>query len=620
MDISDESACVVQLGGRSLRVGTSPMATSHTRVCNRMLSEVDGRRLVIKPNWKGRVLGLGLMMVFSAWIAGAVFAIRFWPREPAWQFWPAVAAWGFGILLGSLLWIGGLSFLLASSAFHFDQTTGELTHGSRWSRRRRRLASILAVQLLRTQAGRPDPRHGSLHRPLYELNLVLDDPTTPRLNLSCHGDLPWTADAAKKLADLLGVPILDLVHGATGEHALAATDGPRPSVAGIGEVETSPLPAAAASFTSKKLVWESSTCLVLKPNLLMRLFSGTFAFVGGACLIGFLANWEQMVRNSPSIWLFLLVGCGGPAVCLVVGLTMYVGRRIRFDRNEGEMSVRSVWSGWRRPLADIAAVQIISGGRHAFRIQPRGPIYCTYQLNLVFNDAARTRCNLTNEIGADWACRHGHQLARFLNVPFLLQLEGGQPCKPTLRQPLAEELGGRSFTIDAAPLYERDHMSLRYASCIARMDAERLVMRHAVSGCAGCILLVALVPATLFAILLWATEAPPQVFGIVLGVVGTPFLLLAVLVYFGFHRFDKARGLVTFGVLLTRLTRPLADILALQLIPGASSKGQTVYELNMILDDPYEPRLQLARSADNESLRQMGGQVAEFLGMRLLES
>jgi hypothetical protein len=54
----------------------------------------------------------------------------------------------------------------------------------------------------------------------YELNLILDDPDEPRLNLATHtslinltawNQLKWTRQAAKQLAGFLQVPLLDLI-------------------------------------------------------------------------------------------------------------------------------------------------------------------------------------------------------------------------------------------------------------------------------------------------------------------------------------------------------------------------------------------------------------------------
>jgi len=298
-----------------------------------------------------------------------------------------------------------------------------------------------------------------------------------------------------------------------------------------------------------------------------------------------------------------------------------VGRRVRFDGEEGEMSVRTLWSGWRRPLGDIRAIQLISGGYHRFESPDAysSTAHKTYQLNLVWSDAAKTRFNLANQIDLKWSRQAGHQLARFLKVPFLVHAEEATAKSGGLRQPVLTELGSSSLAVDAGPLHEKDHLGLRYASRLGSVDHDCLVVRHAVSGCAGLALLVGVVPVALLSVLLWATDAPADVYGICVSFAAAPFLLLAALIYFGYHRFDKSTGIMTYGWGFVSITRLLSDIMALQLIPGAASKGQKTYELNLILEDPYEPRLQLARSADQDATRQMGRQIAEFLGVRLTE-
>ena len=87
------------------------------------------------------------------------------------------------------------------------------------------LESILAVQLLhhgrhtveeRSQGGAPgggDSYHvRSFHA--YELNVVLDGASTPRLNLLCLSDWKWIRESGQQIGEFLGVPVIDqLYHG-----------------------------------------------------------------------------------------------------------------------------------------------------------------------------------------------------------------------------------------------------------------------------------------------------------------------------------------------------------------------------------------------------------------------
>jgi hypothetical protein len=87
------------------------------------------------------------------------------------------------------------------------------------------LESILAVQLLhngrhtveeRVQGGAPGGGDSYSVRSFhgYELNIVLDGTSTPRLNLLCLSDWKWIRQSGRQIAKFLGVPVIDeLYHG-----------------------------------------------------------------------------------------------------------------------------------------------------------------------------------------------------------------------------------------------------------------------------------------------------------------------------------------------------------------------------------------------------------------------
>jgi hypothetical protein len=87
----------------------------------------------------------------------------------------------------------------------------------------------------------------------------------------------------------------------------------------------------------------------------------------------------------------------------------------------------------------------------------------------------------------------------------------------------------------------------------------------------------------------------------------------------GFHRFDRTRGIVVFGFRAAARTRLLSDIVAVQLLHGPEAPQGPVYELNLVVDDPCEPRLPLAYSPDLQQTRQTAQRVASFLRVPLLE-
>jgi hypothetical protein len=110
--------------------------------------------------------------------------------------------------------------LCGASRVRFHRGTGLMTFGPLWSRQSRPLSDIVAVQILShivpperipPPGGHRSPRRRSVKA--YQMNLVLDDAYTPRVNVAFNGDQSWTRRAGKQLADFLGVPLVDQTQG-----------------------------------------------------------------------------------------------------------------------------------------------------------------------------------------------------------------------------------------------------------------------------------------------------------------------------------------------------------------------------------------------------------------------
>jgi hypothetical protein len=85
---------------------------------------------------------------------------------------------------------------------------------------------------------------------------------------------------------------------------------------------------------------------------------------------------------------------------------------------------------------------------------------------------------------------------------------------------------------------------------------------------------------------------------------------------------DRGRGLMVQGRLWARRRRPLADILAVQVLQavGASRRvpaDQTCpyYQVNLVFNDPDRSRLNLTNHIDRRWAGQAGGKIADFLGV-----
>jgi hypothetical protein len=87
--------------------------------------------------------------------------------------------------------------------------------------------------------------------------------------------------------------------------------------------------------------------------------------------------------------------------------------------------------------------------------------------------------------------------------------------------------------------------------------------------------------------------------------------------------FDRQAELLTLGWLGLKGKYPLPNVLGVQLVPGglvAEGFGESVsYQLNLVLADIYEDRLNLTHSSDLSWTRQAGEQIADFLGVPLID-
>jgi hypothetical protein len=106
--------------------------------------------------------------------------------------------------------------------FRFDRRAGQLQidrrHGVREYRREAThpLSEVLALQLLYSgyHAISQFTEHTNFHEQFYtyEMNLLLNGAPESRLHLCTHSDWPWMRESGRRLADFLGVPVVDQLH------------------------------------------------------------------------------------------------------------------------------------------------------------------------------------------------------------------------------------------------------------------------------------------------------------------------------------------------------------------------------------------------------------------------
>ena len=109
---------------------------------------------------------------------------------------------------------------------------------------------------------------------------------------------------------------------------------------------------------------------------------------------------------------------------------------------------------------------------------------------------------------------------------------------------------------------------------------------------------------------------------------GLPFSIFGVKLLGRRCLFDSRAGELTIRQFARTRRRPLTDILAVQVVKAGrfgsnSSEGNesfVSYQINVMLDDPNEPRLFVAFHRDQPDLAEKAKQLADFLNVPLLMS
>lgn len=176
-------------------VDTTPLRALASTGASHTLVRPRDSLLILKPirvvPVVGCILGLVLLLV------GLGIALR--SGHPA--------AWFVGGI-GLVITAAFSALVLFTRGFTFDREGGTYLVRRFGSSRRNPLDQIRVVQLI------PGGWHGSGDRPkfyTYQLNLVLNDPEEPRLNLTNTSNWEETWRIASELADFLEVPLLDRV-------------------------------------------------------------------------------------------------------------------------------------------------------------------------------------------------------------------------------------------------------------------------------------------------------------------------------------------------------------------------------------------------------------------------
>jgi hypothetical protein len=215
-------SAVLVVGDRQITIDEWPLAGSVEERCSLEIRRPNGELLTIEPRSRGVAAGIVRFVLIV--LGGTIPAVVGGSVEAPW--WLSV---GFSlfILMTLLLVIRG--HLSDLRWIRFDRDAGQLVIERRVGFRRRlgveridRLQSIRAIQLLFT--GRhsvTEPQGAGEQQAIayrefcgYELNLILDDAKTQRLNLFSFSDWEWIRRVGHSLGEFLSVPVIDkLYHG-----------------------------------------------------------------------------------------------------------------------------------------------------------------------------------------------------------------------------------------------------------------------------------------------------------------------------------------------------------------------------------------------------------------------
>lgn len=188
----------------SLVAEVAPLLATAISIRLVTLAQPDPDLLVIKPSALSRLL----LTPFMLGLPLAVSAVFWWNFGQMAQ---QIGVWGAVLVCLAPLAFLPLTLVSRSGQFRFDRLRRALTYGRIWSRKTKPFSDILAVQVIfggRHEATDPDT-HITRGFETYQLNLVLKDPPGSRINVSNHPGRRWTQEAGQRLAEFLGVPLLD---------------------------------------------------------------------------------------------------------------------------------------------------------------------------------------------------------------------------------------------------------------------------------------------------------------------------------------------------------------------------------------------------------------------------
>jgi hypothetical protein len=215
---------VLVVGDRQIPIDEWPLARSVEERRSVEAGKPNANLLVIEP--KKRSGAIGAVPIVLTLVSGALPGVIANALQVPFPLWLSMSL-VLGVLVIALLLVR--VHLSSLQWIRFDREAGQLVIERRVGFRREPrvdrsypLESIRAVQLLFTgrhsvtePQGAGDQQTVSYREFCgYELNLILDDPKVPRLNLFSFTDWEWIRRTGQAIGEFLAVPVIDkLYHG-----------------------------------------------------------------------------------------------------------------------------------------------------------------------------------------------------------------------------------------------------------------------------------------------------------------------------------------------------------------------------------------------------------------------
>jgi hypothetical protein len=185
-------------------------------------------------------------------------------------------------------------------------------------------------------------------------------------------------------------------------------------------IDSTPLPGYVSrnyfsNFSVRTLMPRDEDCLELRFGTAARL-GGIVSLAAGFALGTFVFLMVDDALGPGGFDGFVLIHGAGAATLLFSGFYLLFDLgRTSFDRAAGEWTAHHLTGSVTRPLQDILAIQLISGGMQ----KSEDGQYETFQLNLVVHDDGAPRQNLIEHRELRGVQTMARQLADFLSIPLL---------------------------------------------------------------------------------------------------------------------------------------------------------------------------------------------------------